>query len=374
MTELRMQHEVDQSTLQYEIKQLYAKLRLAYESQSLEELFLSLEHDVIRLTKDNQRLRAQRLQFEDKLLDQSVMKCTVCSNGDSEGDSQQQYHNTMQRLIKRLKNSGREREALKTAYESLKAKERHFGLHEKLSKDASRRLKLTFHELQKYKKALEQERIQHMEVNRQFQALQSFSHDLKDTNESLITENQQLNQQAQIMRQRVQELEQEQQRVNKLYRAADRLSSASPIPSRHGYKPVALHHPVGRSPSTIPASNVEKSPVIPSKSYEAKHLSRVRRSELISNSQIGQQENIPTHNYSIYNVIHAGNTETPSSEIEAILSTLQNTMVSNNPALLPLVRKLEQEIHTERMRALDQRSKLLDKINIFSASSKNKDK
>lgn len=360
MLELRTQSEVEVDSLRYEQRQLHNKLRMAYEGQSLEDLFVSLEHDISRLTQENQQLREHNLQLESKALDRSLQNITAGSYEDQAS----QYHNNLQRLADRLKKSGQDREALKSAYERMRSKERHFVLQEKLYKDSSRRLKLTFHELQKCKKALEQEKLQHLEMSRQFQALQVYSQELKSTNESLDGENKQLNLEAGAVRQRMNDLEQEHQRLLKMRKIADK--HISPPKERQPFKasfrsrPDVAESVNNRMDQRAAASGGGRY----KRGYEAIHSSP-------PNTLPGARHDMPPSNYSV-NDIHQSDSNAPrgASDIEQILSTLQDTMVHTNPALLPLMRRLEQEIHGERMRSLDQRSQLLSKINVVNRTGR----
>jgi regulator of replication initiation timing len=410
MTEQRIQHEVEIDTYKYEIRQLNIKLRNAYESVGLGELAHSLDADFQRLIQENAYLREENLRLENQLLDITVNKMgaesgknasqssehNISNNNDADNISPKkkyeeealQYHHNYQRLLSKLKRSGLERKHLSLAYEDLKSKERQYLLQKRMHDDMSRRLKYTYADLTKYKKENEELVKKDMELDRAYQALQVYCKELQESNQSLLNENTDVMKECQLLKTRLNDLELEHSRIVKVKKFADKHSahrqpSLGHILERDGMRNVRNGY---KSPSKVKFENEEN---VINSNYKGAATST--RGGMIDNQLVRGYEaqryppaSLPTHpisspypllqppgaGYGLEKLMSAPNT--PPSEIEQILLTLQSSMVHTNPTLLPLVRKLEQEIHTERLRALDHKSKLLNQIEVVNRGKNGK--
>lgn len=339
MATLKTQCDVDLDTSRLEVLRLKSQLRAVCEEQSLAELYGAFESNIARLLKENESLRRANLELETRDLDKAMQRregphALATKSGKAAESTHPSYllelsNKENNRLLLKLKKSGQEREALRESFESLKMRERQFLISGRLAQDASRRLKAAHLDLQKTRKALEFEQQQCAERNRDLQVLKNDYSQLAKEEQLLRKERATVLAEVALLRERVREIDEEARRKDKIERFINKHvgnnSSGSTFDElRHLAGPTLLHH----------------------RKTDAAHTRAVQSVAGIGHGglYLRKEEQWPSD----------------SAALEEAIGLLHEGLIANCPILLPAFRKLCEQIHSERTRALEKNAQLLN--------------
>ena len=148
LDEAKTQGELDKESYKLELIRLNSIIRNLTNNSSMQEVFACFEENINRLLNENSLLREQILEYEANQ-DRSDRDQVNISQ-----DSIVSIDNYKKNLISRLKRVGIEKEELKMKYEDLKSRERQFHLAQCVVHDSSRRIKFFHHEINKLREEL----------------------------------------------------------------------------------------------------------------------------------------------------------------------------------------------------------------------------
>jgi myosin heavy subunit len=410
-----------------EVKQLKAQMRTLCDNQSLTDVFATFESDVARLGRENESLRQMNLELEARELDAflrasekrlggagaagsptsptaSGAAAAVGTGAEGEVGGSESYRlqavkRENLRLVTRLKKSGQEREALRTSYEELKAKERQFVINTKIANDCARRLRSTHQELQRTKRELEEQSAARAAAERDLQLVREDTKGMRVAEAALREERAQLLSEVASLRERVREVDHESRRLAQLNRFVHKHTTAAPPPAASSAarpSPSAASAGHQAHTSTKPSAPMESShtkaaPPLPFQAYRA-HIaavlggsgssSAVKQQPLqsgmeetkdhsahdsASTSSSGRSQSYPEGTVGQAGLSDAQYLRLEESDgiepaLEVSLTAMHESLLATQPALLPLFRKLTTDIHAERTRALQKRSQLLNMV------------
>ncbi len=152
LDEVKTQGELDKESYKLELIRLNSIIRNLTNNSSMQEVFTCFEENINRLLNENNLLREQIIEYE---TNQDRGKEQVNISQDSIASIDNNYKKN---LISRLKRVGIEKEELKIKYEDLKSKERQFHLAQCVAHDSSRRIKFFHHEITKLRDELVNEK------------------------------------------------------------------------------------------------------------------------------------------------------------------------------------------------------------------------
>jgi len=152
LDEVKTQGELDKESYKLELIRLNSIIRNLTNNSSMQEVFTCFEENINRLLNENNLLREQIIEYE---TNQDRDKEQVNISQDSIASIDNNYKKN---LISRLKRVGIEKEELKIKYEDLKSKERQFHLAQCVAHDSSRRIKFFHHEITKLRDELVNEK------------------------------------------------------------------------------------------------------------------------------------------------------------------------------------------------------------------------
>lgn len=152
LDEVKTQGELDKESYKLELIRLNSIIRNLTNNSSMQEVFTCFEENINRLLNENNLLREQIIEYE---TNQDRDKEQVNISQDSIASIDNNYKKN---LISRLKRVGIEKEELKIRYEDLKSKERQFHLAQCVAHDSSRRIKFFHHEITKLRDELVNEK------------------------------------------------------------------------------------------------------------------------------------------------------------------------------------------------------------------------
>lgn len=336
------------------------------------------ESDLQRLTRENEALRTRNLELEAKELD-------MWRGGESEGgkgpelfqtqpQSQLAKQSQQHRLAERLKKSGQEREALKTAYEALKSKERQFLVNEKVTHDALRRLRVTHQELLRSKKEHETCKLVLMKRDAELQALQEDTRGVREREYALKEERARLLSEVHALRERVRDFEAQESRAIVLSRFLNKhtLPGSSREKTKTNPRSAAID---SGSSDAVPTKLCDgsKDNFVKAKIYAMDEALRTQEKQTARPylSATGETASVPgmvvggVHMDTLRphaSYLRGEEKETLSAELELTVAAMHDSLASNAPSLLPLFRKLTSELQQERAFSVEQRAKLLDHI------------
>ena len=457
--EIKTQSEVNAENHHLEVKRLKAQMRTICDNQSLTDVFATFEDNVARLVRENEALRQMNLQLEAKELDaylraqeKSLFPAAApganksnsggVEHGSEEGGGETFRLQTAKkenlRLVSRLKKSGQDREILKSSFEELKAKERHFIVNTKIANDTARRLRATHQELIRTRRELEEQTALREIAERDLRLVREDTQVLRDSEAGLREERSRYLSDLAKMRERVREVDHESRRIAQLNRfvhkhsgaptatpsggggGVGRLSSGLAVPApgqahqaQPPQQPQSMRHAptsatAGRSSVSSSTESLDKhhqqhhqqtqktAPPLPFQAYRA-HIASVlsrgssqpRNNISPPRSSTNQQHQLSVFeetkhvdttpvDYSRHHPLPQGTVgqaglsnaqylrieESDGIEptLEVSLTAMHESLIATQPTLLPLFRKLTSEIHSERTRALQKRSQLLNLV------------
>jgi myosin heavy subunit len=419
---------VAQDSHTLEVKQLKAQMRTLCDNQSLTDVFATFESDVARLVRENESLRQMNLELEARELDAflrasekrlggagaagsptsptaSGAAAAVGTGAEGEVGGSESYRlqavkRENLRLVTRLKKSGQEREALRTSYEELKAKERQFVINTKIANDSARRLRSTHQELQRTKRELEEQSAARAAAERDLQLVREDTKGMRVAEAALREERSQLLSEVASLRERVREVDHESRRLAQLNRFVHKHTTAAPPPATSSVarpSPSAASaghqvHSSTKASAPTESSHTKAAPPLPFQAYRA-HIAAVLGGSALSSAvkqqplQSGVEETKDhsahdsasttsssgrSQSYPEGTVGQAGLSEAQylrleesdgiEPALEVSLTAMHESLLATQPTLLPLFRKLTTDIHAERTRALQKRSQLLNMV------------
>ena len=170
------------------------------------------------------------------------------------------------------------------------------------------------------------------------------------------------------LRQRVHDFETERARTIQLSKFLDKHT-----PNHHPHHSNQAHPPVSESKITQAIKQAQHDSrinnITKAKIYALDEIMRTQEKQGHDPSHMIQGVVRSSHDVVPGSYLREEETKALSAEVELTLSALHDSLVSSRPTLLPLLRKLTQEIHEERKVSLEQKANLLDKIK-FGQSSK----
>lgn len=311
------------------------------------------------------------------------------------------------RLLTKIKKLSNENDELKIEYEKFKSKERHFILNNKIANDNSNRLRNTHQELIKVKNEL----IIEKKLNKQYEKdLNMIKEDtiLVRKSEAYLKEERNLilNEIA-MLRERVREVDYERTRMFQLNKFVNKHTKTNDLSNNINYNNGVNHKldNIVKQSSVIPTSpNRENSSEIKMNKkvslyekidpYRA-HIAKIiqdQRNKSMTNQIISDKSIQVYHSNEIKDSHHkdkladigiAGLSNAHyfrreeqdgiNPELEVSLTTMHEALLATVPTLLPLFRKLSDDIHNERAISLKKRSDLLSLVYPKQYSKKEND-
>eukprot|EP01036_Dinobryon_divergens_P026053 gene26052-34656_t len=349
---LKTQSDVDLDSYRLEVIRLKSQLRAVCEEKSLADIYSAFEADITRLLKENGSLRRVNLELETKDLDKAMLgerqPSGTSASPSTTTTATASYllevaNKENNRLLLKLKKSGQEREALREQFETLKMRERQFLMSSKLAHDASRRLRSSHQDLQRARKALDAEQLKAAGREKDLQLLRSDCEQTRQAEQSLRSERARLLAEMSLLRDRVRQAEDEKRRSVKIDKFIGKHASAD----AHGFD----------EPRTLPGYHSRK--VTPPRSVW-------QGLPLQSAAGLG-------FNYS-QGMYLRSEEQNPSDSIamEEAMGALHEGLIAQCPALLPAFRRLGEQIHHERAKALERTSSLLSLLGHGSTDSAKK--
>jgi hypothetical protein len=392
MLEKHAEHEVERDSYTYQIYTLQQQLKhLTHhdsEHGSYVDVFVMFEKDVQRLIDENNMLRKENLRLESQASSfpfsssqqpQQNKGNRVEDEDNDNGDQSQipnrttfkngllsykAYQSKQQLLVDRLKQSGKEREHWKQEFESLKTKERKFVVAEKMLDDTTRRLRKTFHELQRLKKDYETQSVKLLHLERENDRLKIELANFEKAEQILQEEKGRLLSDNASLRKQVDEYFQEEQRISKLNRFLQKHSSPTrPYDSR---KVIPNYSPLTSTPRI-------NDPIEPIRQYSSLHSHHHQQQHHHRHSQQQQQPTSATKHVSFasnlthqhpqhpqYHLHHQQQHSSSSSSAtslardkkqqqqqqqRAVVESIRHSITDNAPALLPLFQQLANEAY-----------------------------
>jgi hypothetical protein len=323
---MKTQYEVELDTYRYELHSIRQQLKKFSESIGMEDLYHICEQDIHRLSKENKTLREANLQLEIQLLDRKsrsnqpnhgkhdlsrrvrnekldengvrmsqATDLTAPTSYPNTDDDEQEYNHAsdkdeigaesdyiakqhrqeLQRLLKKLKHSGQEREYWKQISETYKQKERQFHLQEKLLSDCNRRYKKLFMDHQQLKKKSEDQSRLFLSKDQEVQILQENYEFMEECVKAAEKDRDNSLRELQWYKQQYEALTDEKQRMKNLHKFIEKHAnqpmsvggkgmqlrgremersesrSSSPTPSHRAMSP----HPPPPPPSSVPTTS-----------------------------------------------------------------------------------------------------------------------
>ena len=379
-----------------EIVHLKSQIRNLCEEYSLSEVFNSFEESVSRLVRENSILRKQNIQLELLELDILENKEKYTSHSLDQEESNKSINGPSEKVRTQnlLKRVSRERDVLKEAVEELRKKERHYDLNAKLTQDAARRLRISHQELTKTKKDLEIALEQSNVHERDLYLLRQETVELKKSEGFLKEERAKMIAEVAQLRERVREMDDE--RKQHLY--------LSKFVSKHA-QPAKEDTFCNNNNSSVPKSVMLTNFGKLMERENQAHLENRRQGQAPSSSSAGSGTSAVAaagggnlHHSSGLNIPAVKDRSTPgaygntlgeglglavpgvaglydaqyaryderagvsdNADLEVLLNAMHEGIIAHTPSLLPVFRKLNNEIYADRTRSLEQRAKLLEK-------------
>eukprot|EP01034_Spumella_vulgaris_P021689 gene21689-27731_t len=377
--EVRTQCEVDLDSSAIEIKQLKSQLRALCDNHSLTDVFASFEESVARLTRENGILRRQNLELEVKEMDLLEHGDKHVGSNDSETAVSTRSNHEKNRMLSKLRKSGQERESLKEQFEALKAKERQFLLSNKLAQDASRRLRISHQDLLRTKKELDTERLVHADTERDLRLIRQDTLELKQSESHLREERARMVHEVAMLRERVATLDDERRRNGQLSKFVTKHSIDDNQHAKQSHQMVGaggtkrgyMGERVSVYNSSVASQSIKTRGPSSNRTHPAAYHTDDESEPLLNVPVMYERSSSDRHvlNASaVQGVAGLSNarysrpeeSHVSSADLEASLSSLHEGIIATQPSLLPTFRRLSQQIHVDRTRALEQRAKLLE--------------
>ena len=380
-----------------------ANLHLA--AKELDGLMQTQERRVPIARRSSSRSATNMLHAQERSADAAATASADQSNEEesrNESNRLQVLRKENLRLVTRLKKAGQEKDALRTSYEELKLKERQFAVNIKIANDCARRLRTTHQELVKTKRELEIETATRQAVERDLKLIREDTQSLRMSEAQLREERSRYLSELAVMRERVREVDHESRRLAQLNRFVEKhaqpAAASSSRSAGQGGQPAAAREK-GKAGKAVPPLPVQ---VNPYRAHIAAVLSSAGQPESSRSVPLeetkefsahfpvhpadlrGSRESLDPHslqetaepesssNRSAGMVGQAGLSDAPylryeesdgiEPSLEVSLTAMHESLIATQPSLLPLFRRLTDDIHTERTRALQKRSQLLSAV------------
>lgn len=353
------QHEVDIDSFKYEIMQLKSQLKKLCDTNMMVDLYELFEKDVARLKKENEILRDENIRLENKELE----FCDKFEGGKENSTQNSSFVQNMKekqqnRLLDKLKKSGLEREALKTAYEEIKSKERQFIVNQKLTTDLHRRLRVMYQECQRSKRESEMDKKRLLDREREVKVLQKDCLEFKEMTAVLREEQARLLSEVNELRNKVSTYEREESREHQLQKFLQKhmpagageesvfprpmvSSSAERQHQREGPKKTGFMVPLHRSYqekfNELLAAQGE-SPLVKPAALKKPWTKHVAKGSVLKNNDVRDP-----HPW----------------EVDVTLHAMHDSITNNAPSLLPLFRQLAKDVYVDKEKAMQDKANVL---------------
>ena len=334
LAEVKIQNDVEKENFKLNLIRLKGQIRQLCSNSGLGELCSNFEGEVQRLSIENESLRRRLLSLEEKddleFFDRNMLHNSNISQDGSIASGKE--NSKMQRQLVKIRRLGQEKEELKTAFEELKKKERLFHSSACIAHDASRRFQIASQENVRLKDELEKEKSKRLQYEEDIKHLHLDLHDFQHAESRIREEFNKKMQEATGLRHKVIALEQENKNISKLNRF---ISKHTPDPDANNVMGKKLPTQ-GSYTSTIKKVTSSDDQIVPTRVIQG-YLEQMNEKNMFN------------------------------PNIDATLSILQDSLMCHAPILLPMLRKLSTEIHSERTKLLTQREKLM--LSVFKPNA-----
>jgi len=350
---------------------LQGQVRLLAEERSLEEVYVAIEADVMRLQKEVQTLRQRNVLLEtrdlemleqrEKEKEEAAMQTAVRNELDVSAESLHDVASSpihaitnavapssssgslgmskrdAKRLFARLRQQGQELESMWKEIESLRSSERRHALSLQQAKDAARRLHLAAQTSIKQKAQLEAEHKAHAATARALAAVQGEV-------STLHTEEQRLREQLQASVDEVASYRHQllicEERIRKAMRIESFVQKHGSLPPNRDMSTLlnVTRRDLPRRPSS--ATNNDYSTIM-GNSSQHHHLHMTNTGSPSQHQYLSKNDNTPSASWERL----AAEEE---KEVNDAMNELRALITCTNPTLLPLLRRLGKGIREER--------------------------
>ena len=314
LDEAQTQGELDKESYKLELIRLNSIIRNLSNNSSMREVFACFEENINRLLNENNLLREQIIEYE-AYQDKSDRDQVNISQ-----DSIVSIDNYKKNLVSRLKRVGIEKEELKIKYEELKSKERQFHLAQCVVHDSSRRIKFFHHEINKLREEVIHEREAKEANHHENCELKTALVKIQEENSFLSNENAKLAVEVINLKSKFKVIDTD-------YRKLARLN-----------KFIEKHATSSNSSSAFSSSSVG-----------------------VKNKSLSFQDSpiqLTLHNLEekyLYN-----NTPTVIAQTDSTLTMLQNKLMTEYVSALPLIRRLLNDVDSEREHYRVEKNEIFD--------------
>lgn len=314
LDEAQTQGELDKESYKLELIRLNSIIRNLSNNSSMQEVFACFEENINRLLNENNLLREQIIEYE-AYQDKSDRDQVNISQ-----DSIVSIDNYKKNLVSRLKRVGIEKEELKIKYEELKSKERQFHLAQCVVHDSSRRIKFFHHEINKLREEVIHEREAKEANHHENCELKTALVKIQEENSFLSNENAKLAVEVINLKSKFKVIDTD-------YRKLARLN-----------KFIEKHATSSNSSSAFSSSSVG-----------------------VKNKSLSFQDSpiqLTLHNLEekyLYN-----NTPTVIAQTDSTLTMLQNKLMTEYVSALPLIRRLLNDVDSEREHYRVEKNEIFD--------------
>ena len=337
LAETKIQNDVEKENYKLNLIKMKGQIRQLCSNSGLGELCSNFESEVQRLSNENEVLRRKLLTLEEKddleFYDRNMLHTNTSIISQDGSLVSGKESNKMQRQLIKIRRLGQEKEELKTVLEELKKKERIFHSSACIAHDASRRFQIASQENIRLKEELEKEKSKRLQYEEDIKHLHLDLHDFQHSESRIRDEYNRKMQELTGLRSKVIQLEQENKNITKLNRF---ISKHTPDPDSNNV--------MGKK---LPLQGSSYSSTIKKVSSDDQHIVPTR----IIQGYLEQMDEKTMFN----------------PNIDTTISILQDSLMCHAPILLPMLRKLTTEIHSERTKILTQREKLL--LSVFKPNA-----
>ncbi len=312
LDEAKTQGELDKESYKLELIRLNSIIRNLTNNSSMQEVFACFEENINRLLNENSLLREQILEYEANQ-DRSDREQMNISQ-----DSIVSIDNYKKNLISRLKRVGIEKEELKMKYEDLKSRERQFHLAQCVVHDSSRRIKFFHHEINKLRDELTHEKEGREACHQENGELKAALGKIQEENSFLSNENAKLAVEIINLKSKFKVIDTDYRKLARLHKFIEKhatSSSSAFTSSSVGVKNKSLSFQ--DSPIQIILHNLEE-----------KYL--------------------------------YCNTPTVVTQTDSTLTLLQNRLMTEHVSALPLIRRLLNDVDSEREHNRVEKNEIFD--------------
>jgi len=337
LAETKIQNDVEKENYKLNLIKMKGQIRQLCSNSGLGELCSNFESEVQRLSNENEVLRRKLLTLEEKddleFYDRNMLHTNTSIISQDGSFVSGKESNKMQRQLIKIRRLGQEKEELKTVLEELKKKERIFHSSACIAHDASRRFQIASQENTRLKEELEKEKSKRLQYEEDIKHLHLDLHDFQHSESRIRDEYNRKMQELTGLRSKVIQLEQENKNITKLNRF---ISKHTPDPDSNNVMGKKLPLQGSSYSSTIKKVSSDDQHIVPTRVIQ------------------GYLEQMDEKN--MFN-----------PNIDTTISILQDSLMCHAPILLPMLRKLTTEIHSERTKILTQREKLL--LSVFKPNT-----